>query len=77
MIKLSKLSENELKCLCGLCEHDTYDRTCPYAQMLEASDPNLYLFNRVKKLMTKEFGKPKTKTRKTKSASTKTKSKRK
>ncbi len=71
MIKLSKTTENNLRCLCGLCEHDTYDKSCPYARMLEAEDPNKYLYNAISRLIKTEI----TAQEKKKNANTKTKSK--
>lgn len=82
MIKLSKETTKELTCICGLCEHDSYDRTCPWAQMLESSNPNRFQYDRLSKLIKfevsyqqKKATKKNTKTERKKNAKTESKQK--
>lgn len=67
MKEISQSTIKELTCLCGLCEHDTYDKKCPYAKILDTDKFNEKLFDRIIKLMRKEITnnarKPKTTTR--------------
>ena len=72
MIKLSKVTQDELICLCGLCDHEPYDKNCHWVKMLDAPDPNLYQFKAISRIIKTE-----TTLRLKKNANTKTKSKRK
>lgn len=65
MIKLSKETTNELECLCGLCKHEVYDRSCSWAQMLESSDANKFQYDKIVKLIKSEVSRH-SKTKKTK-----------
>lgn len=55
MKDISQNTIKELTCLCGLCDHEVYDKTCPYAKILDADNVNEQLFDRIVKLMRKEM----------------------
>lgn len=55
MKEISQKTIKELTCLCGLCEHEVYDKTCPYAKILDHDNVNELLFDRIIKLMRKEI----------------------
>lgn len=51
---LQKESVSLLKCLCGLCEHDTWDVKCPYRIMLDKSNPGEYQEQQITKIINSE-----------------------
>lgn len=48
---IDRKTDNELKCLCGACAHDTYNKKCLYNKILEADDPALKQYTLLKKLI--------------------------
>lgn len=40
-LKLTKAEQQELDCLCGLCDHTYLSRTCLFNKICEAKNPDL------------------------------------
>lgn len=51
---LSKTTDKELKCLCGLCDHEVFDKDCPYNQMIDKDNPDEELYKRICRLVARE-----------------------
>lgn len=55
MIKISAKTQNDLTCLCGLCNHDAFDKQCLYNQIIDKDKPEEELHKRILTLMRKEI----------------------
>lgn len=40
-LKLTKAEEQQLECICGMCEHTFLSKNCLYNKICDARDPNL------------------------------------
>lgn len=51
VIKISKESDQALKCLCGICEHDAFDNNCLYNKITNAENPGEAMYAHLKKII--------------------------
>lgn len=51
---ISKELDKKLICICGLCKHDIYDKTCLYNKILDKKEPGLEEYKIIKSLIEKE-----------------------
>lgn len=55
MIQISAKSQKDLICLCGLCDHDMFDTSCLYNQIVDKKNPSEELQKKILTLMRKEI----------------------
>lgn len=63
IMKMLKSSEENLKCICGLCDHDFSSKDCLYNKMVDDANPNKKMYSLILNIMKKEIehAKPKSK----------------
>lgn len=51
---ISKKSENNLKCICGLCKHTYSNSSCIYNKIVDAQNPEDKMFKEIMKIIKEE-----------------------
>lgn len=51
MIKLTKIQERKLDCICSLCDHDCMDKACLDNKIMDAKEPGLEMKRQIMLLM--------------------------